>query len=87
MPVMVLPSNALIDANMQLAFGYAHLAATSLTSAETAPQYGGGGTSRAIRCTGGIDRASRHAKVSIQRHQPSVPPAISAEVLRPERVL
>ncbi|MBA3874005.1 MAG: hypothetical protein H0X30_33140 [Anaerolineae bacterium] len=81
MSVTVPPSNTQIDANMQLAFGYAHSAARSLTSAATAPQNGGGGISRAIRCTGGKSRASRHTKVSIRRITLSHPPAISAEVL------
>ncbi|MEP6984385.1 MAG: hypothetical protein ABI970_02225 [Chloroflexota bacterium] len=40
---------------------------------------GGGGYTGAIRCTGGISRASRRAKVSIRRITPVQPPAISAE--------
>ncbi|MBA3870944.1 MAG: hypothetical protein H0X30_17515 [Anaerolineae bacterium] len=42
----------------------------------------GGGYTRASRCTGGISRASRHAKMSIQRIAPSHPPAISAEKMQ-----
>ena len=62
-------------------------AVSSRTPAALAVPIGGGGVSRANRCTGGNSRACRRHKMPIRRLPPVHPPAISAEVLRPKGVL
>ncbi|MBA3869451.1 MAG: hypothetical protein H0X30_09870 [Anaerolineae bacterium] len=61
-----------------IAFDFAVSADSSRPTAATTPPIGGGGHTGAFRCTGGISRDSRHAKMPIQRWSPSQPPAISA---------
>ncbi|MBA3869556.1 MAG: hypothetical protein H0X30_10410 [Anaerolineae bacterium] len=54
----------------------------SLETAATARQKCSGGHTGASRCTGGISRVSRRAKMPIRRIAPSHPPVISADKLQ-----
>ena len=53
----------------------------SRVAATTTCQIVGGGHTGDIRCTGDHSRANRHAKMPIRRITPSLPPAISADIM------
>jgi hypothetical protein len=73
---MLCGSTDFVEKVLALSADYSRSAATT-----TSPKCSGGNTG-AIRCTGGISRANRHAKMSIRRFAPVQPPAILAGKLQ-----